>query len=100
MSEADFPYTNIFVQYCPVLHSTVQYCTVLYSTVQYCTVLYSIVQYFLLVMIKKIKNALRPARTDRLEPDQTGPTGSGPDSTVQYCTVLYSTVQYRIFYSL
>ena len=40
MSEADFPYTNIFVQYCPVLHSTVQYCTVLYSTVQYCTVLF------------------------------------------------------------
>merc|ERR1711953_249946 len=40
---------------------TVQYCTVLYSTVQYCTVLYSTVQYFLLVMIKKIKNAPRSA---------------------------------------
>ena len=44
-----------------LLHSTVQYCPVLHSTVQYCTVLYRTVQYFLLVIIKKIKNAPRSA---------------------------------------
>ena len=33
MSEVDFPYTNILLQYCAVLRSTVQYCTVLYKNI-------------------------------------------------------------------